>query len=75
MSTVYLFICLCCLEFFFITVLYFSKYMPFTFLGRFIPKYFILFYFILFFLLLLLLFLGPLPRHMEVPRLGVESEL
>ena len=22
-----------------------------------------------------LLFLGPLPRHMEVPRLGVESEL
>ena len=42
--------------------------------------YFILFYFIFFFcllllLLLLLLFLGPLPRHMEVPRLGVESEL
>ena len=27
------------------------------------------------FLLLLLLFLGPLLRHMEVPRLGVESEL
>ena len=26
-------------------------------------------------LLLLLLFLGPLQRHMEVPRLGVESEL
>jgi len=26
-------------------------------------------------LLLLLLFLGLLPRHMEVPRLGVESEL
>ena len=26
-------------------------------------------------LLLLLLFLGPLPRHMEVPRLGVKSEL
>jgi len=26
-------------------------------------------------LLLLLLFLGPLSRHMEVPRLGVESEL
>ena len=26
-------------------------------------------------LLLLLLFLGPLPRHMEVPRLGVELEL
>ena len=28
-----------------------------------------------FLLLLLLLFLGPLPRHMEVPKLGVESEL
>ena len=27
------------------------------------------------FLLLLLLFLGPLPRHTEVPRLGVELEL
>ena len=26
-------------------------------------------------LLLLLLFLGPLRRHMEIPRLGVESEL
>ena len=26
-------------------------------------------------LLLLLLFLGLLPQHMEVPRLGVESEL
>ena len=31
--------------------------------------------FLLLLLLLLLLFLGPLPRHMEVPRLGVESEL
>ena len=28
-----------------------------------------------FFFLSFLLFLGPLPRHMEVPRLGVESEL
>ena len=27
------------------------------------------------FFCLFLLFLGPLPRHMEVPRLGVESEL
>ena len=27
------------------------------------------------FLLVILPFLGPLPRHMEVPRLGVESEL
>ena len=37
----------------------------------------VLFFFFLSFLLLLLLllFLGPLPRHMEVPRLGVESEL
>ena len=36
---------------------------------------FIFFFCLLSFLLLLLLFLGPLPRHMEVPRLGVESEL
>ena len=28
-----------------------------------------------FFFVFFLLFLGPLPRHMEVPRLGVESEL
>ena len=28
-----------------------------------------------FFFLVFLLFLGPLPRHMEVPRLGVQSEL
>ena len=28
-----------------------------------------------FFLCVFLLFLGPLPWHMEVPRLGVESEL
>ena len=34
-----------------------------------------LFYFIFYFLVFFLLFLGPLPRHMEVPRLGVESEL
>jgi len=33
------------------------------------------FFVFLLLLLLLLLFLGPLPRHMEVPRLGVESEL
>ena len=32
-------------------------------------------FFLCLLLLLLLLFLGPLPRHMEVPRLGVESEL
>ena len=30
--------------------------------------YFILFYFVF------LPFLGPLPQHMEIPRLGVESE-
>ena len=35
--------------------------------------FFLSFVFLL--LLLLLLFLGPLPRHMEVPKLGVESEL
>ena len=34
-----------------------------------------LYFCIILLLLLLLLFLGPLPRHMEVPRLGVESEL
>ena len=28
-----------------------------------------------FFFFVFLLFLGPLPLHMEVPRLGVESEL
>ena len=33
------------------------------------------FFVVVLLLLLLLLFLGPLPRHMEVPRLGVESEL
>ena len=38
--------------------------------------FFFFFFFLSFvFLLLLLLFLGPLPWHMEVPRLGVESEL
>ena len=36
---------------------------------------FFFFFVFLLLLLLLLLFLGPLPRHMEVPRLGVESEL
>ena len=28
-----------------------------------------------FFFLIFLPFLGPLPQHMEVPRLGVQSEL
>ena len=42
----------------------------------FFPQLFFFFLvFCLFLLLLLLLFLGPLPGHMEVPRLGVESEL
>ena len=44
-----------------------------------ILSFFFFFFFLSFvsflLLLLLLLFLGPLPRHMEVPRLGVESEL
>ena len=31
--------------------------------------------FFFFFFLVFLLFIGPLPRHMEVPRLGVELEL
>ena len=29
----------------------------------------------IFFFFVFLPFLGPLPRHMEVPRLGVQSEL
>jgi len=37
-------------------------------------NFFFVFLSFLLLLLLLLLFLGPLPRHMEVPRLGVESE-
>ena len=32
-------------------------------------------FFFLFFSFVFLPFLGPLPWHMEVPRLGVESEL
>ena len=36
---------------------------------------FFIFFILLLLLLLLLLFLGPIPLHMEVPRLGVESEL
>ena len=53
-----------------------TRYFYFYF---FLTRYFYLFiyfFFVFFFLLLLLLlFLGPLPRHMEVPRPGVESEL
>ena len=33
------------------------------------------FYFIYLFIFVFLPFLGPLSRHMEVPRLGVQSEL
>ena len=35
---------------------------------------FFIIYFILFYFLFFLLFLGPLPGHMEIPRLGVEKE-
>ena len=41
----------------------------------FILFYFILFYFILFYFILSFVFLGPYLQRMEVPRLGVESEL
>ena len=34
-----------------------------------------LFFFFFFFFFVFLPFLGPLPWHMEVPRLGVQSEL
>ena len=37
--------------------------------------YFILFLFIYLFLSFFCYFFGPLPQHMEVPRLGVQSEL
>ena len=37
--------------------------------------YFILFIYLFIYLFLSLPFLGPLPRHVEIPRLGVESEL
>jgi len=45
--------------------------------GILLPSSFFFFFFLsfVFLLWLLLLFLGPLLRHMEVPRLGVESEL
>ena len=33
------------------------------------------FFFFFFFFFVFLPLLGPLPRHMEVPRLGVQSEL
>jgi len=48
-----------------------SLYCFFYLVVGFLFFYFILFYFFFVFLL----FLGPLPRHMEVPRLGVQSEL
>ena len=34
-----------------------------------------LIFFFNFIFFVFLLFLGPLPQHMEIPRLGVESEL
>jgi len=37
--------------------------------------FFFSFYAFFFFFFVFLLFLGPLPRHMEVPRLRVQSEL
>ena len=39
------------------------------------PKISFYFFFFIFYFFVFLPFLGPLPRHMEVPRLGVESEL
>ena len=45
--------------------------------DRSLSEAFFIYFFVLLLLLLLLLllFLGPLPRHMEVPRLGVQLEL
>ena len=51
-------------------------YISSIFLKHLLRMLFFFFFFVfLSLLLLLLLFLGPLPRHMEVPRLGVQSEL
>ena len=47
---------------------------PFSFVHQHLDKHHKpLFIYLLFFVFLL--FLGPLPRHMEVPRPGVELEL
>ena len=48
-----------------------------AYVFTFILFYFVLFYFILFYFILfcLLSFLGLHPQHMEIPRLGVKSEL
>ena len=39
------------------------------------PPFFLFFFLFFVFVFVFLLFLGPLLRHMEVPRLGVQSEL
>ena len=59
---------------FFFSLIFIYLFILFIFIF---PTLFFFFFFVFlsFLLLLLLLFLGPLPRHMEVPRLGVESEL
>ena len=55
---------------FYFILLYFT--ILFYFIYFTILSYFILFYFILFYFIL---FLEPHRRHMEIPRLGVKSEL
>ena len=43
--------------------------------ARYYPQLNISFFFFSFFFFVFLPFLGPLPRHMELPRLGVQLEL
>ena len=57
---------------FFIILFYFILLFYFIILFLF---YFIFYYFILFYFILFLVFLGLRLEHMEVPRLGTESEL
>ena len=51
---------------------YFSPYSLFTWKANGLQSHFSIFFF---FFSSFCLFWGPLPQHMEVPRLGVESEL
>uniref|UniRef100_A0A8D1MTI6 Uncharacterized protein n=1 Tax=Sus scrofa TaxID=9823 RepID=A0A8D1MTI6_PIG len=77
-----IFICISLTFFFFFFRCLLAIYVSFDkclFQPIFSPDCLVFFFFFFFFffwlLLLLLLSLGPLPRHMEVPRPGVESEL
>ena len=51
-----------------------SRPVFYLFIYFFITQFYLI-YFLFFNFFVFLPFLGPLPWHMEVPRLGVESEL